>query len=127
MIVDDHFDSAVIFSEALKWAGFDTEVAYSGEAALARLAAITPDVVVLDMCLPHVAGTDILGRIRHDARLARTRVVVVTADIEAAESLGYGEADMILVKPVGFTQLRRVAARLFPALQGAPRSCQSTA
>lgn len=119
LVVDDHFDSAFIFSEALKRVGFDTEVACSSEAALARLAAITPEVVVLDMCLPHVAGTDILRRIRHDARLVKTRVVVVTADTEMAESLGYGEADVILVKPVGFTQLRQVAARLFSTLQDA--------
>lgn len=112
LIVDDHFDSAFIFSEALKWAGFNVEVTYSGEAALARLAAVTPDVVVLDMCLPNVAGVDILRRIRDDARLVKTRVVVVTADTEVARTLGYGEADVMLVKPIGFNQLRQVAAVL---------------
>lgn len=114
LIVDDHFDSAVIFSEALKWAGFDTEVAYSGEAALARLAALAPDVVVLDLCLPRVAGVDILRRIRDDPRLAKTLVVIATADTEAADALGYGAADVMLVKPIGFSQLRQVAAGLIP-------------
>ena len=113
LIVDDHFDSAVIFSEALKWAGFETEVVYSGEAALARLAATAPDVVVLDMCLPRVAGADILRCIRADARLARTRVIVATADTQMADTLCCSEADVVLVKPIGFNQLRQVAASLF--------------
>ena len=123
LVVDDHFDSAFIFSEALQRAGFDTEIAYSGEAALARLAASTPDLVVLDMCLPRVAGMDILRRIRDDARLARTRVIIATADTEVADTLDYCAADVVLVKPIGFSQLRQVAARLFPALQDVPCSC----
>ncbi len=122
LIVDDHFDSAFIFSEALKWAGFNTEVAYSGEAALAHLAASTPDLVVLDMCLPRVAGMDILRRIRDDARLVKTRVIIATADTEMADALDYGAADVVLVKPIGFSQLRQVAARLLPVLQDAPCS-----
>ncbi len=122
LIVDDHFDSGVIFSEALRRAGFDSEVACSGEAALARLASIVPDVVVLDMCLPHVAGIEILRYIRNDTRLIETRVVVVTADTEAAKALDRSEADVILVKPVGFTQLRQVAARLLSASKDTPCS-----
>lgn len=118
LIVDDHFDSAAIFSEALRWAGFETEIAYSGEAALARLAAVTPDVVVLDMCLPHVAGMDILRRIRDDARLLKTRVVIATADTEVAGALDYGAANVVLVKPIGFNQLRRVAAALVSVSEG---------
>lgn len=122
LIVDDHFDSAFIFSEALRRAGFDTEIAYSGEDALARLAASTPALVVLDMCLPRVAGMDILRRIREDARLVKTRVVIATADTEVAGALDYGEADVVLVKPISFSQLRQVAARLLPVLQDAPCS-----
>jgi DNA-binding response OmpR family regulator len=112
LIIDDHFDSGIIFSEALEWAGFEAEAVYSGEAALARLAVIVPDVVVLDMCLPRVAGTDILRRIRADARLAKTRVIIATADQWIADTLPYGEADVVLVKPIGFNQLLRVAASL---------------
>jgi CheY-like chemotaxis protein len=112
LIVDDHYDSGIIFSEALEWAGLETEIIRSGEAALARLAVIVPDVVVLDMCLPRVAGTDILRRIRADARLAKTRVIIATADQWIADALPYDEADAVLLKPIGFNQLRRVAASL---------------
>jgi CheY-like chemotaxis protein len=112
LIVDDHYDSGIIFSEALEWAGLETEIVRSGEVALARLAAVVPDVVVLDMCLPRVAGSDILRRIRADARLAETRIIIVTGDQWIADALPYGEADVVLLKPIGFNQLRQVAASL---------------
>lgn len=114
LIIEDHEDSAIIFSEALKAAGFETEVAHWGDVALERLAATTPDVVVLDLYLPRVGGPDILRQIRADARLAKTRIIVATAHPQLAESL-QGEADLMLIKPIGFHQLRDLAARLIPS------------
>ena len=78
-IIEDDDDLSVIFSEALQAAGFKTEIIQSGDRALARLAVTTPDVVVLDLHLPRVAGMDILHQIRADARLVKTRVIVATA------------------------------------------------
>jgi CheY-like chemotaxis protein len=116
MIVDDHGDSAVIFSEALKAAGFEIEIIQSGDTALERLAVTTPDVVVLDLCLPRVAGTDILQHIRSDLRLAKVHVIVVTADQVIADS-ARGLANLVLVKPVSFVWLRSLATRLSETLE----------
>lgn len=113
LIIEDHADSAVIFAEALRSAGYETEIARSGSEALERLGATTPDVVVLDLQLPRVAGPDILRQIRADPRLAATHVIVATAHPQMTDSLA-GEADSILIKPVSFIQLRDVAARLLP-------------
>ena len=82
--------------------------------AVARLAVTTPDLVVLDLHLPGIAGTDILRRIRADARLAETRVIIVTGDPLEAEGVR-DQADLVLIKPVGFDQLRGLATRLISA------------
>jgi CheY-like chemotaxis protein len=111
LIIEDHHESATIFAEALKEAGFETETIFSGDEALARLAVVTPDVVLLDLNLPRVAGTEILHQIRADPRLAKTRVIVATAFPELAEGI-QDEADLVLFKPVSFSQLRNLAARL---------------
>jgi two-component system response regulator AdeR len=111
LIIEDDDDLAVIFSEALQAAAFKTEIIQSGDQALARLAVTTPDVVVLDLHLPRVAGMDILHQIRADARLAKTRVIVATAHPRMAESLR-DEADLVLLKPISFSQLRDLAAIL---------------
>ena len=111
LIIEDDDDLSVIFSEALQAAGFKTEIIQSGDQALARLAVTTPDVVVLDLHLPRVAGMDILHQIRADARLVKTRVIVATAHPRMAESLR-DEADLVLLKPISFSQLRDLAAIL---------------
>ena len=110
-VIEDDEDLAVIFSEALQSAGFAVETINSGDKALARLAVAVPAVVVLDLHLPRVAGIDILHQIRADVRLAQTRVIVATAHPRMAQSLR-DEADLVLLKPVSFSQLRDLAAIL---------------
>jgi DNA-binding response OmpR family regulator len=110
LIVEDEKDIAVIFAKALHAAGFETEVAHSGDVAIDWLASNTPDVVVLDLHMPHVAGTDVLQHIRNEPRLAEVNVIIATAYPHMAESL-HETADWIFFKPVSFSQLRDLAAR----------------
>jgi len=110
-IVEDEPDLADIFAEALAEAGFATEIIARGDTALARLAETVPDIVILDMHLPGVSGDKILRHIRTDPRLAGTRIVVASADDALAQTLE-ADADLILLKPVGFIQLRDLARRL---------------
>jgi CheY-like chemotaxis protein len=96
---------------ALRSGGFETEVISDGGAALNRLAGTPPAVIMLDMHLPHVAGTTILQTIRADARFARTSVIVATADARLAGEL-QDQADLILLKPISVEQVREFAKRL---------------
>jgi len=111
LIIEDEEDLATIFSEALKAGGFQTEVIYDGYLAQQRLAEVCPDVVVLDLNLPHVDGNQLLTQIRDDPRLEKTRVLIATADAGMAEMLDR-EADLILLKPISFIQLRMMAERM---------------
>ncbi|GAB4269090.1 MAG: hypothetical protein Kow0080_12420 [Candidatus Promineifilaceae bacterium] len=114
LVIEDDEDLAIIFREALATADFDTEIISDGKDALTRLTEVIPDLIVLDMHLPHVNGEDILRTIRADERLAHTRVVIATADA----GIVYGSigrlADTVLIKPVRFDQLRHLASRLRP-------------
>ena len=109
-IIEDEPDLSEIFAEALTEAGFITEVISRGDKALARLAETVPDIVILDMHLPGVSGDKILRHIRTDPRLAGTRIVVASADDALAQALE-ADADLTLLKPVGFIQLRDLARR----------------
>ena len=111
LIADDHGDSADIFSEALRQAGFAVEIAHSGGAALAYLSDATPHMIVLDLCLPQVDGVEILKHIRSSERLRKVYVIVISADLVLAETT-LGQADRVLVKPVGFRWLRDLAIGL---------------
>lgn len=111
LVVEDDEDASIIFAEALEEAGFEVEITRTGDAALARLAETTPAVVVLDLELPRVSGAKILDQIRADARLANTRVIIATAYPDLAMEIEEG-ADLVLIKPVSFNQLRDLATRL---------------
>jgi len=113
MIIEDNEDLAIIFSEALQAAGFETTMVNDGERAMQMLHEMHPAVIVLDLHLPHMSGDQILARIRADDELADTRVVIATADPQMADEL-QDRSDLVLLKPVSFNQLRDLAARLAP-------------
>lgn len=111
LIIEDEADLADIFAKAIQSAEFDVQIIRRGDAALERLKRIAPDLVVLDLHLPGVKGADILARIRDDEKLASTRVIIATANPRMAEDLR-DQADLILLKPIGYLQLRDLAQRL---------------
>ena len=109
LIIEDDYDLAIIFSEALQAAGFEAEIIRSGDLAMKRLSTIVPDVVILDLHLPEVAGPEILRHIRTDPRLEGLPVIVATAYPHIADTLRK-DANLVLIKPVSFTQLRDLSA-----------------
>jgi len=113
MIIEDNEDLAIIFAEALQAAGFDTGIIQDGSTALTRLKSCVPHIIILDLHLPHVSGEEILKQIRTDERLAQTRVIIATADPRMADMLK-DQADLVLLKPISFGQLRDLAGRLSP-------------
>jgi DNA-binding response OmpR family regulator len=113
LIVEDDADLSDIFAEALMAAGFDTEIVRNGRLAMERLGEIIPNVVILDLHLPEVAGSTILSYIRAEERLAATSVVVATADAVMGDQLR-DIADFVLIKPISFSQLRDLTNRLNP-------------
>jgi DNA-binding response OmpR family regulator len=113
LVIEDHEDHTIIFDNALSMVGFDTEVITDGAVAQRRLSEVVPALVVLDLHLPKVSGHMLLQQIRADERMAKTKVLVVTADESLAETLLQG-ADMVLVKPVSFSHLRAIVGDLLP-------------
>jgi len=111
LIIEDDPDLAAIFTEALQAADYQTETIRDGQEARQRLRQVVPKLVVLDMHLPNVSGRELLYLLRHDARLRKTLVMIVTADARMAETYG-DQADYVLIKPVIFSQLRDLTRRL---------------
>lgn len=113
LIIEDDQDLAEIFGQALNAAGFTTEIVRDGLSAEARIKQVVPAVITLDMHIPHISGNVLLQQIRADDRLEKTRVVVTTADANMGENVR-GIADLVLIKPISFSQLRDLSARLRP-------------
>jgi DNA-binding response OmpR family regulator len=111
LIIEDDADLASIFADALRAAQFKTEIIADGAVAQARLNEVVPQLVVLDIHLPHVSGEVLLRQIRSTPTLARVKVVIASADPISAELLS-PDSDLVLIKPVSFSQLRDLAQRL---------------
>lgn len=115
LIIEDDPKLATIFAGALGQAEYNTEIVLDGRTALARLADIIPSLILLDIHLPYHSGTELLQQIRTDTRMDQTRVILATADARGADQL-HGQADLVLLKPISYVQLRDLAARLRPRM-----------
>jgi DNA-binding response OmpR family regulator len=111
IVIEDDEDLSIIFSEALQAAGYQVETVLDGAVARQRLTEIAPEIILLDLHLPRVSGVDLLSGIQADARFASTRVIIATADIHLGKEFN-GKVDLVLIKPISFTQLRELTWRM---------------
>jgi len=111
VIVEDDEVLGALFVEILDEVGLQTKLVRDGAGAFECIAEIMPDLVLLDMHLPHVSGVEILRRIRSDNQLKTIKVLVVTADALLAQSMEE-IADVAFTKPVSYRQLKDMVSRL---------------
>lgn len=116
-IIEDDEDTTIIFTAALQAAGFGVQVITDGQKAAELLQQTIPDLIVLDLHLPHTSGSILLNQIRTDSRLAHLPVILATADRLLAATLE-AEANIVLLKPVSFNQLSLLAKRLYARHNG---------
>lgn len=112
MIVEDDPTQNQIFELTLK-SDFEVKTFVDGDSALSYLKTASPALLVLDLNLPGKPGKDILVQVRADSRMAKTRIILTTADEQQADFL-FDQVDMVLLKPISPAQLKDLALRLCP-------------
>ncbi len=110
-VIEDAIELANIFAEILEMNGMTVEIIGDGAVAMQRLGADTPDLILLDMHLPNVSGVEILDYVRSAPHLTNTKVVAVTANPLLSADLEE-KADLLLIKPVRYTQISELVTRL---------------
>ncbi|MGB8981760.1 MAG: response regulator [Anaerolineales bacterium] len=113
IVIEDNPDQNLVFTMALNKAGFSTESIYNGTDARQRLKGVVPHIIILDVHLPDIDGNILLAEIRTDKRFADVNVVLATADAVYAEAL-QSQCELVLLKPVSFSQLSDLARRFYP-------------
>ncbi len=113
LIAEDEPRIASFLDKGLRANGFTTSIADDGREALLRADSGEFDLVVLDLGLPGMDGTEVLRRLRRaDSRLA---VIILTARDGVTDRIAglEGGADDYVSKPFSFQELlARVRARL---------------
>lgn len=117
LVVDDHESMRRIEKQILNDLGYrNVDMADDGSTALPMLQAGSYDFVISDWNMPRMEGLELLKAIRADSRIAKTPVLLVTAEskkekiIEAAQA---GVNDYV-VKPFNAEILKAKIARIFP-------------
>ena len=100
-IVEDNADNRLLL-QAILGDEYDLTEYENGTDALAGITANRPDLVLLDISLPGMDGTEILKRIRADATLRSLRVIALTAHAMAGDREKYLAAgfDDYITKPI---------------------------
>jgi two-component system CheB/CheR fusion protein len=113
LVVDDNHDAAQTLAEMLRAEGFPVAVAFDGASALSAFERIKPAVVLLDMGLPDLHGTEVARRMRQLPAGPEAQIIAVTGwgQAEDRELTRKAGVDLHLVKPVDPIDLLRLLSQ----------------
>jgi DNA-binding response OmpR family regulator len=119
LVVDDEPRIAEIARDYLERAGFKVTTACSGADALAFARSRRPDLIVLDLGLPHVDGLDVTRTLR---RQSSVPIIMLTARVDESDKLIGLElgADDYMTKPFSPKELVARVRAVFRRIDAAP-------
>ena len=107
LIVDDNEKNLRLARDVLRAAGFRTVEAATGEEAVAVATEHLPDVVLMDIRLPDIDGTEAAARLRAEPRTAAIPIVALTSSAMKGDREWFLAAgfDGYLEKPINVREL----------------------
>jgi two-component system phosphate regulon response regulator PhoB len=101
LVVDDEPDVTDLVAYHLKAKGFHVETLNDATASISKARSYQPELIILDIMMPHLSGIQVCRILRADPKLAKVPIIFLTAKAEAhdrIEGLESG-ADDYLSKP----------------------------
>lgn len=119
LIVDDNYYNRDLVALALKHIEYEVNEAEDGAAALKLLDERSFNLLVLDLAMPSMDGTQVIAEIRKNQRHTKMCILVMTANphmVTPSVDLG---ADYIMYKPININEFVEFARRLKKQIQPA--------
>jgi two-component system cell cycle response regulator DivK len=106
LVVEDNELNLKLFCDLLRAHGFVAEPVRDGREAVARAREVQPDLVIMDIQMPHVTGYELIVEMKADAELARVPIMAVTAYAgrEDEDRIRAAGADSYVSKPIGLAR-----------------------
>jgi DNA-binding response OmpR family regulator len=107
LIVDDEPNIVISLKFLMEQAGFEIHVAKDGKEAKQALGKFKPDLILLDVMLPHISGFEICQYIKESPEWQSVKVILLTAkgrEVDVAKGLALG-ADDYITKPFSTKEL----------------------
>src|SRR5262252_8634740 len=122
LVVEDERDLQRVLTYNFKQAGFDVVSAPDGETALRAVKEERFDLIILDLMLPDLPGTEVCRRLKQNRETSGVPVIMVTARGEEVDRIVGFElgADDYVVKPFSVRELILRARAILRRADGAP-------
>ena len=127
LIVEDNNDWRDLLAQFISLFGYDAIQANSGREAIGKAFEMHPDLILMDMYLPDIAGDEITARLKANPATRGIPVIITTALLERTtrnHALHAGAAQ-ILEKPFGMPTLREVLDRHLRADESKEKCCRT--
>ncbi len=106
LIADDEPEQVATLESLLSERGFKVITASSGEQALTKSITFLPDLIILDIMMPKMDGTEVAMVLKHDVRTKNIPIFFVTAVISPEDQTKVnGNPNLIFAKPVKLNDL----------------------
>ena len=79
LVVEDNELNLRLFCDLLRVHGYEAEPVRDGREAVDRARAFAPDLIVMDIQMPHISGLELIDQLKADAELKAIPVMAVTA------------------------------------------------
>jgi len=101
LVVDDFEDNREMYTQFLRFSGYRVAEAVDGVDAIAKAAALRPDLIVMDLSLPRMDGWEATRRLKKDPQTSHIPVVALTGHALAGHEEGARNAgcDSFVTKP----------------------------
>lgn len=119
LIADDDPHIRQLLAFALEKAGFETAQAEDGEAALAQVEALAPDLLVLDINMPRLSGLEVCRQVRARSELPILFLSSRDEEIDRVLGIELG-ADDYVVKPFSPREVTARVTAILRRARGAP-------
>ena len=81
LIVEDNYDNRAIYTEILRYAGYEVSEAMNGREGFERARLDSPELILMDLSMPVETGWEALSRLKADPGLAHIPVLALSAHV----------------------------------------------
>jgi CheY-like chemotaxis protein len=117
MVVEDDSDNRLMLKTLLEMKGYGVIEARDGLEAVRVLEDARPQLILMDLQIPHLDGFDVARRVRQHPQLGDVPIIIISGHDPArhsrlARAAGCNE---YFLKPIDFDRLEQTLAHLLPA------------
>ena len=117
LIADDEPDQVATLEALLSQRGFKIITASNGEQVLAKAVEFQPHLIILDIMMPKMDGTEVAMLLKHDVRTNKIPIFFVTAVISPEDQPKVqGNPNLIFAKPVKLNELLEAIQAAIPSV-----------